>query len=86
MKSTSFVYSFDLTSYESGRFTATRYPAGVAVGGDWVCVAPSDEEARQLAEDAAQAEWAAPDTRGPLDFEVEFKDSTSVVLAGRCSA
>ncbi len=69
------IYSFDLGNYEDGHFTATRYPANCAVGGDWVCVASSDLEAYALALKAAREEWLAPDTRDYNAFKVEFVDS-----------
>lgn len=67
-----FVYSFDLSNFEDGKFTATRHPGNRAVGGDWVCQATSDEEALTLAQEAAIEEWASPDGRRPQDFTVEF--------------
>lgn len=72
------LYSFDLSNFEDGRFTATRYPTTCAVGGDWVCVASSDAEALALARSASETEWAEPDTRRHDDFEVEFVDASSL--------
>ena len=69
------VYSFDLGDFEGGRFRATRYPGNVAVSGDWVCRASSDEEALRLVRRAADEEWCAPDTRGAQNFVVEFRDA-----------
>lgn len=69
------IYSFDLSDYEDGKFTATRYPDNCAVGGDWVCGAIDDKEAFRLAQEAAFDEWAAPETRDWSDFTVEFVDS-----------
>lgn len=66
------IYSFDLTNYEEGRFTATRFPNGSAVSGDWVCSAPDDAAALDLARKAAFKEWNAPESRDPQAFAVEF--------------
>ena len=66
------VYSFNLQNFEDGQFTATRFGPNYAVSGDWVCRANSDAEALELAREAAVDEWAAPDTREPTDFNVEF--------------
>lgn len=71
------LYSFDLSNFEAGKFTATRYPERCAVSGDWVCVADSDARALELAHTAAHEEWAAPDTREVDDFTVDFSDATS---------
>lgn len=67
-----YVYSFDLSNFEAGEFTATRYPENVAVSGDFVCVASNDAQALELAHGAAEAEWCAPETRDHDDFTVEF--------------
>ena len=72
------IYSFDLSDYEAGQFTATRYPDSYGVGGDWVCVADSDDDAIALAKQASYDEWAAPDTRAHDDFSVEFENSLAV--------
>ena len=72
------IYSFDLSNFEDGQFTVTRYPDNVAVGGEFVIRASSDKKALALAKKAAFEEWAAPDTRDPLDFEVEFIDSIAL--------
>ncbi len=69
------IYSFDLSNYEAGEFTATRYPDNVAVSGDWVCRAKSDEQALKLARKASREEWAAPDTRKHDVFTVTFVDA-----------
>lgn len=66
------LYSFDLSNFERGRFTATRYPDNCAVSGDWVVRAESDEHALRLARLASCEEWAAPDTREHDDFDVIF--------------
>lgn len=68
----SHVYSFDLSDFEAGEFTATRFPPNAAVSGDWVCVARDDAHALELARKAASEEWSAPDTREHDDFTVEF--------------
>jgi len=69
------VYSFDLGDFETGAFVATRYAGNVAVSGDWVCRASSDEEALRLVRCAADEEWCAPDTREAQRFTVEFRDA-----------
>lgn len=69
------IYSFSLSKFEEGALTATRHPDNRAVGGDWVCAAGNDAEAIMLAQKAALDEWAAPETRDPLAFEVEFFDA-----------
>lgn len=69
------IYSFDLSRYEAGQLTATRYPDTCAVSGDWVCTADSDALALALAHAAAETEWAAPETRHFADFDVEFLDA-----------
>lgn len=71
------IYSFDLSDYEAGKFTATRYSDRTAVSGDWVCRASSDAEAVAKAKRAAEQDWAAPDTRHHLDFAVDFVDAHS---------
>ena len=74
--STTRVYSFTFNTYESGDFTAMRYPAGVAVCSDWACIADSDAEAERLAHHAAENEWTAPESRDPHGFTIEFVDSS----------
>ena len=69
------IYSFDLRDFEGGKFVATRYPDGAAVGGDWVCRAKSDRFALLKAQKAARLEWNTPDERDPTDFDVDFVDS-----------
>jgi hypothetical protein len=68
-------YVFDLSDFEQGCFTATRFEhlAGRPRGG-WVCVARSDEHALSLARQAALVEWAKPRTRLPEKFTVRFVD------------
>ena len=68
----SYVYSFNFVDFEDGTITATRYPVGAAVGGDWVCVADDDAGAEKLARVAAVEEWAAPESREPHDLRIEF--------------
>ena len=68
-----FVYSFDLSGFERGAFTAVRYSLKCAVSGDWVTAASSDAEALELARKAAVEEWTAPETREPTDFTVSFE-------------
>ena len=80
------IYSFTFNTYESGHFTATRYPAGAAVGGDWVCVADSEAEAESLAHAAADNEWSAPESRDPHGFTVEFCDSQALSEAPSAEA
>lgn len=72
------LYSFDLSNFEAGKFTATRYPRNSAVGGDWVCRAKSDASALRQARRAARYEWAAPDHRGVNAFTVDFVDSAAM--------
>jgi len=67
------LYSFNLSNFEDGNFTATRYPANCAASGDWVCLAESDEDAVAQALQAASEEWAAPESRHYADFDVEFR-------------
>lgn len=69
------IYSFDLSNYEAGEFTATRYPDNAAVSGDWVCIARDDKHALQLARKASSDEWSAPDTRKHDSFTVTFVDA-----------
>lgn len=76
------IYSFDLSDFEGGKFTAKRYGDNVAVGGDWVCCADSDEEALELAHVAAEEEWGAPKSRNYDDFEVVFVDSRQLLGHG----
>lgn len=85
-KKTMSIYSFDLTNFEDGEFTATRFADNCAVSGDWVCHANGDLEALKLAEKAALEEWAAPETRSPKDFRVEFFDSTTRKLTSAGNA
>lgn len=72
---TTHLYSFDLSNFEDGKFTATRHPHNRAVGGDWVCFARTDAEAEAKAQDAALEEWCSPKTREPQDFTVDFQDA-----------
>jgi hypothetical protein len=72
------LYSFDLGDFEKGEFTATRFPDNVAVSGDWVCRAESDEQAIAFAKRASEEEWTSPETRGHDDFTVEFVDSRQI--------
>ncbi|HTV25379.1 MAG TPA: hypothetical protein VMG12_42080 [Polyangiaceae bacterium] len=67
-------YVFDLSDFESGRFTATRSEhLGERSRSGWVCVARDDQQALALARQAAIVEWAAPASRRPEDFSVEFQ-------------
>lgn len=76
------IYSFDLSNFESGRFTATRYPASCAVSGDWICSAQSDDEALERALAAAAEEWLEPQARHWSEFTVEFVDSHRMTEGG----
>lgn len=69
------LYSFDLSNFEAGKLAAKRYPANCVVGGDWVCLAESDDDALAQALKASAEEWAAPESRHHTDFEVEFVDA-----------
>ena len=68
----SYIYAVNFDDFEAGQFTATRYPAGCAVGGDWVCEATGDQDALDQMRLAAEHEWCAPDSRHYLGFEVDF--------------
>jgi hypothetical protein len=80
------IYSFNLSDYESGDFTATRFPDDSAVSGDWVCYAKSDRQALARAKRAALEEWAAPETREPQDFRVSFTGARSTSGTTQTSA
>jgi hypothetical protein len=69
-------YVFDLSKFEQGHFTATRFAyLPSRPRGGWVCVARSDEHALALARQAALVEWAMPRTRPPEQFTVHFIDA-----------
>jgi hypothetical protein len=72
------IYSFDLSNWESGDFTATRFSDNVAVGGDWVCCADDDGDALKQAQLAASEDWNAPDDREWNDFTVQFVNGRSI--------
>jgi hypothetical protein len=70
-----YTYVFDLSQFESGFFTATRWRhLCVRPSGTWTCVARDDEQALKLAQQAAVAEWAQPVARHPEHFTVQFTD------------
>ncbi len=75
---TTYLYSFDLSDFEAGKFVATKFAANTAVSGDWVCYADSDEQAMQLAMVAAYGEWLNPSGRNWDDFVVEFVDASNI--------
>ena len=75
---TTYLYSFDLSDFEAGKFVATKFAANTAVSGDWVCYADSDQQAVTLAMVAAYGDWVAPETRCWDDFVVEFVDASNV--------
>jgi hypothetical protein len=67
-------YVFDLSDFERGRFRATRSEhLGERSRSGWVCVARDDQQALELARQAALVEWAQPESRRPDDFSVEFE-------------
>jgi hypothetical protein len=71
--SVTYSYVFDLSEFEAGRFVATRSEhRGERPGNGWVCVARDDQQALELARQAARLEWAEPASRRPEDFTVEF--------------
>jgi hypothetical protein len=76
------IYSFDLSNWESGDFTATRFSDNAAVGGDWVCQAGDDGDAIKQAKLAAWEDWTAPEDREWNDFTVEFVNSHSLSAPG----
>jgi hypothetical protein len=68
-------YVFDLSEFEQGCFTATRFEHLMGrPRGSWICVARTDEHALSLARQAALVEWAKPRTRAPEKFTVRFID------------
>jgi hypothetical protein len=72
--SVTYSYVFDLSEFEAGRFIATRSEhLGERPGQGWVCVARDDQQALELARQAARVEWAQPASRHPEDFTVEFR-------------
>jgi hypothetical protein len=72
-ESVTYSYVFDLSDFEAGRFTATRSEQlGERPGRAWVCVARDDQQALELARQAALLEWAKPSSRRPEDFSVQF--------------
>jgi hypothetical protein len=72
--SVTYSYVFDLSEFEAGRFVATRSEhLGERPGQGWVCVARDDQQALELARQAARLEWAQPASRRPEDFTVEFR-------------
>jgi hypothetical protein len=72
------IYSFNLSNFEAGAFTSTRYPENCAVSGDYVIVAADDADALAQARQSAYDEWMAPDTREYHEFTVEFVDSLAL--------
>jgi hypothetical protein len=73
-QSVTYSYVFDLSEFEAGRFVATRSEhLGERPGQGWVCVARDDQQALELARQAARLEWAQPLSRRPEDFTVEFR-------------
>jgi hypothetical protein len=78
-QSVTYSYVFDLSEFEAGRFVATRSEhRGERPGNGWVCVARDDQQALELARQAARLEWAEPASRRPEDFTVEF-DTTGLM-------
>jgi hypothetical protein len=78
-QSITYSYVFDLTEFEAGRFVATRSEhLGGRPGRAWVCVARDDQQALELARQAARLEWAQPSSRRPEDFTVEFRPPPSL--------
>jgi hypothetical protein len=72
-QSVTYSYVFDLSEFEAGRFVATRSEhRGERPGKGWMCVARDDQQALELARQAARLEWAEPASRHPEDFTVEF--------------
>jgi hypothetical protein len=68
-----YAYVFDLTDFEGGRFTATRFSyLSARPRAGWLCLARDDEHALELARRAALVEWAPPAERRPEDFSVRF--------------
>jgi hypothetical protein len=77
-------YVFDLSEFEQGYFTATRFDhLAERPRGSWICVARSDEHALSLARQAALVEWAKPRTRAPEKFTVRFVDGARDSLVRR---
>lgn len=71
----SYAYVFDLSNFERGRFVATRFEQiSRRPSGCWVCVAPDDDRALSLAQQAAHSEWSRPRSRAPEEFTVQFVD------------
>jgi hypothetical protein len=71
-------YVFDLSDFEHGCFTATRFDHLTGrPRGSWVCIARSDGHALSLARQSALVEWAKPRTRSPEKFTVRFVDGES---------
>lgn len=72
--SVTYSYVFDLSEFEAGRFVATRSEhLGERPGRPWVCVARDDQQALELARQAALFEWAQPLSRRREEFTVEFR-------------
>jgi hypothetical protein len=70
-----FYYEIEFGDFESGHFIATRsLHAPEPRRGVWSCIARSDEQALELAKDAALLEWPRPATREVRDFIVTFAE------------
>src|SRR5688572_6836517 len=76
----SYAYVFDLSNFERGCFVATRFEQiSRRPSGCWVCVAPDDERALSLAQQAAHREWSRPMSRAPQEFSVQFVDPETLL-------
>lgn len=66
------IFSVSIVDFEQGTLTATAYPDNVAVSGDAVFAASSQEGAQAAIERLALEEWAAPESRHPTDLEIDW--------------